>query len=272
MGDDSEAFAAFEAAGWEALADDYHRFFRPITTRVAGPLLDAAAVGEGTSALDLASGPGYVAAAADARGARVVGVDVAQSMVSLAARLHPRLTFVQGDAERLDFADGSFDAVVANFLVLHLPRPERALAEVGRVLAPGGRVAFTTWDAPPRSRLSGVFVDAFVEAGATPPADVPPGPDIFRFADEGEFTALLEGAGLREVEVRTVSFLHRVADAEALWDGVLGGAFRLRALLLGQPPETLARIRAAFERLVLAHATPDALEVPVSVKLASGRR
>src|SRR3954471_14104554 len=132
---DADAFNAFEAAGWEKTVSGYEDFFGPITTRLVGPLLDAAEVDRGTRVVDVASGPGYVAAAAAQRGAFVIGVDYAEGMISLARRLHPQLDFRFGDAEALPFADGSFDAVVGNFALLHVGRPERAAAEV----APTGR-------------------------------------------------------------------------------------------------------------------------------------
>ena len=59
---DLDAFDAFEAAGWEERAVAYERFFAPIADRVVGPLLDAASVGAGTRVLDVATGPGWVAA------------------------------------------------------------------------------------------------------------------------------------------------------------------------------------------------------------------
>ena len=157
---DADAFNEFEAGGWDQTAAGYDRFFAPITGRTIEDLLDAAAVGEGTRVLDLASGPGYVAARAAARGAVPVGVDIAESMVALAGRRHPELEFRRGDAEALPFEDESFDAAVGNFAILHLGRPERAVAELGRVLHPGGGVALTTWDRPERARLLGLVFDA----------------------------------------------------------------------------------------------------------------
>ena len=270
---DAEAFNAFEAAGWNERAGRYDRFFGLLTKRVIEPLLDAAEVGADTRVLDLATGPGYASAASAARGATAVGVDVAGEMIALARRLHPRLEFVQANAERLPFADRSFDAVVGNFLILHLGRPERAAAEMARVLAPGGKVALSTWDVPERTRLLGVLLEAAHEAGAEPPAHIPVGPPFFRFADEPEFTALLERAGLSDVEVRTVSFTHRLSSADELWKLLRDGTVRTRALLLGQPQPTLARIRAAFDRLVREYTGGDAsVEVPVSVKVAAGRK
>jgi SAM-dependent methyltransferase len=269
---DVDAFNAFEAAGWNEAAHGYHDFFQSITPRVVEPLLDAVGAGEGTRLLDIATGPGYVAAAAAERGATVVGADISSTMLELARRLRPELEFVEADVDRLPFPDGSFDAITGNFVILHLGRPERGAAELARVLAPGGRVALTTWDAPSRSRMPGVFVDAFQRAGATPPDDMPEGPPLFRFADEAEFRRLLEDAGLTEVAVEQVSFAITVPDTQALWDGALGGAVRMRGLILGQSDAMQSQIRAAFDEVAQEYGTGSGLEVPVSVRLASGRK
>jgi SAM-dependent methyltransferase len=270
---DADAFNRFEAAGWERSAAPYDAFFAGITSRLAGPVLDAVAAGDGTRLLDVATGPGYVAGAAAARGAQVTGVDVTAAMVERAARAHPEVDVRRGDAESLPFPDAAFDAVVCNFGVLHLGRPERAAAEAARVTAPGGRVALTVWDMPAKARLIGVFVDAMAAARAAPPADLPVGPPFFRFSDEAEFTALLTGAGYGDVAVATVAFLHPVPSAQALWDGLIDGSVRTGPSILGQPDDVRRAIRSAFDRLVAEYATPDgALALPVSVKLASGRK
>lgn len=269
---DADAFNAFEATGWATAAAGYHRFFGPITSRVVDPLLDAASVGSGTRMLDVATGPGYVAAVAAERGASVVGLDVAPEMVALARGLHPGIEFHQGNAERPAFADASFDAVVGNFVVLHLGRPDQAVAEFARVLAPGGRVALSTWDMPRQARLFGVFVEAAEEAGASPPTDIPTGPPFFRFSDGDEFARLLSEAGLCDVEVRTLGFTQGIGGPDELWDGLLGGTVRTRALILAQTDEMRTRIRAVFDELVRVYAAADHLDIPVSVKLASGRK
>jgi SAM-dependent methyltransferase len=271
-GIDPDAFDAFEAAGWEARAKAYEQAFRSLTSRLVEPLLDAAAVTAGTRVLDIATGPGYAAGQAAARGAEVVGADVAEAMVSLARRLNPGIEFRQADAHDLPFEDASFDAVVGNFVVLHLGRPERAAAEFVRVLAPGGRLALTVWDTPDRARFLGVLIDAFAEAGATPPEDVPAGPDFFRFAREHELDGLLEDQGLDDRQVRTIEFRFVVASADEYWDALLGGTVRVSALVLGQPDETRQRIRAAFDRRMDEFRTADGFELPVSVKLGSGRK
>lgn len=269
---DADAFNAFEAAGWERQAAGYEDFFGPITVRLAEPLLDAAGVGTGVRALDVASGPGHVVARAAERGAAAVGIDASEAMLSLARRLHPRLDFRHGDAEALPFADESFDAVFGNFVMLHLGRPERAAAQFARVLVPGGRLALTVWDLPERARFLGVLLEAVAAAGARPPADIPVGPPFFRFAEEGEFARLLRDQALMDIEVRTVSFTHPEPSRDALWRGLLGGTVRTSALILRQPSEMQRQIRAAFDRIVEAYHVGDHLELPVSVKLAAGRK
>jgi SAM-dependent methyltransferase len=269
---DADAFNAFEAAGWQRQAAGYDEFFGPITTRLVAPLLDAAEVGRGARVLDVASGPGYVAAKAAEREASVVGVDIAEAMISLARRLHPQLEFRSGNAEALPFPDGSFDAVVGNFVLLHLGRPERAAAEFARVLAAGGRLALTVWDLPERARLLGVLVEAVAAAGASPPRDIPVGPPILRFSDEEEFARLLRGRRLEDIEVRTISFTHHESSPDALWRGLLRGSVRTSALILRQPSETQRQIRTAFDHIVEQYQAGARLELPVSVKLASARK
>jgi SAM-dependent methyltransferase len=269
---DADAFNQFEAAGWEKQAAGYEDFFGPIITRLVEPLLDAAEIGPGKRVLDVATGPGYVAARAVERGAAAVGLDNAEAMLSIARRLHPQLELRRGDVERLPFADGSFDAVVGNFILLHLGRPERGAGEFVRVLARGGRLALTVWDLPERARLLGVLVDAVAAAEAVTPEDIPTGPPIFRFAEEGEFERLLRGQGLEDVEVQTIGFSYSTASADDLWRGLLGGTVRTSALILRQTEDVQRRIRTAFDRIVEQHQVGDRLEIPVSVKLAFGRK
>ena len=269
---DADSFRAFEAAGWEEKADPYHRFFGPITSLIIEPLLDAAEIGAGTSALDVATGPGYVAAGAAERGASVVGTDIATAMVALARELNPGIEFRQADAENLPFADGAFDSVTGNFVLPHLGRPERAVAECARVLAPGWRIVLSMWDAPDQNRLFGVLTEAVSTAGAPPANDVPSGPPFFRFSSDEALSALLAAAGFEQVEVRGLSFTHRLSRADELWSGLAGGTVRMAALVSGQGEEMRRRIHAAFDRIVSEYMVAGILNIPVSVKVASGRK
>jgi hypothetical protein len=72
--------------------------------------------------------------------------------------------------------------------------------------------------------------------------------------------------------VQSIAFTHRVANADELWEGLLGGTVRTSALIERQPDQTRRRIRDSFDRLVREYQREDALELPVSAKLASGRK
>jgi SAM-dependent methyltransferase len=193
-------------------------------------------------------------------------------MVHVARRRHRGLPFLCAAAEALPFASGTFDAVLGGFLVHHLAEPVRVVREFARVLAPGGRLALTAWDRPERCGLVGVLVDAITEVGAPPPADLPPGPPFFRFSTDEALAGLLIDGGFGDVEVHTVAFAHPVADADALWTGLMRGTVRSSALVVRQPDGVQAAIRAAFDRLVGRYADGLRLAVPVSVKLAAGDR
>ena len=267
---DAEAFNAFEAAGWEARADSY-AFLRPLTGRIIGSLLASACVEAGDQVLDVGSGPGDLAAAAAAMGADTVGIDVAPSMVRRAALANPSIPFRVGSFEAIPAGEGTFDAVVGNFVFNHVGRPEAALGEAMRVLRPGGWLALSAWDAPRRNRVLGLMLDALAAAAAPPPVGLPAGPTHFRTDDE--LRALFADAGLADVGLGRVMFEAMVPDLDTLWRGVLDSAVRIPPLVTTQAPDVQARIRGAFDRLAAPHLRPDGrYAIPVSVQVVRGRR
>src|SRR5204862_6545516 len=157
---DTNAFHDFERAGWERAAEFYGDAFGVVTVQTGVALLDACGVRSGSRVLDIACGPGFVAAAAAARGADVTGLDFSAAMIAEARQRHPSIAFRDGDAESLPFDAASFDAVVMNFGLLHLARPDTALREARRVLRPGGRYALTVWAPPDRAVGFGMVLKA----------------------------------------------------------------------------------------------------------------
>src|SRR4051812_15424281 len=207
-------FHDFEQTGWERAADHYGDAFGALTSQTIPPLLRAAAAQKGTRLLDVASGPGYVAGEAAALGALPIGVDFAEEMVALASHRYPSLTFQQGDAEALPFADRSFDAVTINFGVLHLARPDTALAEAHRVLTPGGRCALTVWAAPDVSVGFGIVLNA-IDTHGRMDVPLPTGPPFFRFSEAAEASRSMAAAGFVDVRVETVPLIWRLPSGDA---------------------------------------------------------
>ena len=266
-----EAFYDFEHAGWERASEHYVDAFAALTTQTAEPMLDAAHVARGTRLLDVASGPGVIAAAAAARGADVSGLDFSAAMVAEAKRRHPGIAFREGDAEALSFDAGSFDAVVMNFGLLHLARPDTAIAEAHRVLRRGGRYALTVW-APPEEAVGFGLVLAAVTEFGNPDVPLPEGPPFFRFSDQAEFRRTLDHAGFSDVQVRTLTLTWRLSASDAVFDAISRGGVRTAAVLRAQTPATLESIRAAVRQGVERYERGGAFLVPMPAVLASGRK
>lgn len=273
MTQDYGPFKTLEHAGWSdpGVSTTYETYFTSLTSQSIGPLLDAAGAGPGVRLLDVATGPGHLAQAAAQRGAEVVGCDISPAMVEIAQRLYPEVEFRAGDAEDLPFEDASFDAVVMNYGLLHLSRPDLAIQEAFRVLRPGGRFAFTVWAPPDCARGFGLILEA-VAAHGNPSVPLPPGPPFFRFADAAESTRVLEATGFTDVRVVDVPQRWHLPDAGALLEVFEEGTVRTRALLKGQTPAQIQAIRVAVGQSAQQFAAGDQLDIPMPAVLSMARR
>jgi len=268
---DPSAFHAFERAGWESIPRAYQDAFGTLTTQTIGPLLDATRVGPGVRVLDVATGPGYVASAAAQRGATAVGVDFSAAMLAEARRHFPAVDFQEGDAEALPFPDASFDAVVMNFGLLHLGRPEEALAEAHRVLRPSGRIGFTVWAKPEEAVAFGIVLGAIQRHGRLD-VPLPPGPPFFRFSDPEECRRALGELGFQTPEAVQVRQIWRLGSPDALFDIMRDSTVRTAGLLRAQAPEALDAIRADVRDAVRAYQRGGAVELPMPAVLASAAK
>jgi SAM-dependent methyltransferase len=263
----TDAFKAFETSTWSERARTYDLVIGAVTARVGRELLDAVGAGPGVRLLDVGCGPGTITAAAAARGAAATGVDLATEMLALGRERHPGLDLREGDAEALPFADGAFGAVVGGFVLNHLPDVDAALADMRRVLAPGGRVAVAVWQPPGRNRLLGELTAAVHDAGVAVRGGLPEGPDPYRLAEPA---AMREALGvIGPAEARAHTLVHEAGGAGELWDGLLGGTARISTVLAAQPEAVRAAVREAFAARVAPGGGPVAIEAAVTIGCAT---
>jgi SAM-dependent methyltransferase len=155
------------------------------------------------------------------------------------------------------------------FGLLHLERPEAAIAEAHRVLVPGGRYAFTVWAPPARARGFGIVLEAMAAHGRLD-VGLPEGPPFFRFGDHDEARRAL--AAFHDVEVQELPLVWRLRSPEQLFEAALRGGVRTSAVMQAQTPAALASVRDAIALACATHADGDGFAIPMPVVLASGTK
>jgi demethylmenaquinone methyltransferase/2-methoxy-6-polyprenyl-1,4-benzoquinol methylase len=170
---------------------------------------DLAAVGPGDRALDVATGTGDLAIELARRvgpGGEVVGSDFSDAMLDRARAKAPELRWEWGNALELPYADGEFAAATVGFGARNFSDLERGLAEMARVVRPGGRVVvleITTPTKPPLSTFFSLWFDRIVPVlgrltGESVAYSYLPS-SVRRFPGPSELGAVMHGLGLRDV-------------------------------------------------------------------------
>ena len=262
------AIREFELDGWQAAASSYEGFAGATRLFVAS-LLQAAHTRRGIRLLDVACGPGLAAGAAAAFGAHATGVDFSPAMVAVARQTYPAVEFRTADAEELPFANASFAAVIANFGIHHVERPQRAIAEARRALAPGGMFAFTFWAAPRDNTAWRIIFDAIAACGRI---DVPMPAGNDAHATPENFTRLAAAAGF---DARTLRCDPIVEDWRLPPDADLvsvfeSGTVRMATLLRGQGA-ALGAIRRRVADDVQRYRRGQAIVLPTSAWLLAAQ-
>lgn len=267
---------------WDAVAPAWGVHADYIDTRAAGltaALLDASGPRPGERVLELACGAGGAGIAAAARvapGGEVVLSDVSEQMVRIAAaRASARgVTNVRArriDAEDIDEPDGSFDAVLCREGLMFAVDPARAVAEIRRVLRPGGRVAAAVWGPPagnPWMRL--VFETVAAELGA--PAAPPGMPGPFSLSDADGLAALFTNAGFADVAVHEHRADLRSPSVDDWFSRTAALSGPLARKLAGLPAERRQAIRDRLAERAQPYVAADGIVLPGLSLLATAQK
>lgn len=219
--------------------------------------------------LDLSTGTGWTSRVVARRGAAVTGADIATELLDVARdrALEEGLPidYTVGDAERLPFEDGEFDAVVSTFGVMFAARPEAAAAELARVCRRGGRIALTTWLAD--STLFRMF-ELMKRYMPAPSGPAPRSP--FEWGRPERIRELLGHAFQLRFE-QGVSY-YREPSAEAAWDTFSTGYGPTRTLAASLDPSRRDEFREDFTAFHAAYRTELGICVPRGYWLTVGVR
>jgi len=220
-----------------------------MTTPAAARLVKHANVRAGQEVLDVACGTGVVAITASRLGARVRGLDLTPELLERArenARIAgAEIAFAEGDVEAMPFPDATFDVVLSQFGHMFAPRPDVALAEMLRVLKPGGTIAFSTW--PPELLIG----SSFRLVGSYMP---PPPPGVSPPPQWGDVAVARErlGAAVKDIVFDRGCMLVPALSLANYRDHIehtAGPMLKLVEMLGASDPARLAQFRREYEAL-----------------------
>jgi ubiquinone/menaquinone biosynthesis C-methylase UbiE len=202
----------------EGSAAAYEQHLVPVIFAPAAEgMLEALAPQPGERVLDVGCGTGVVARQAAPRvapGGRVSGLDLNAAMLAVAAELDPGVEWIQGDAAAMPLPDAAFDVVACQAALMFVPDPAAALAEMRRVLAPGGRIGVSVFRGAACNPMYATFAD-LLERHVGPDAGT-----MMRspFADwtVDELRGMLSEAGFAEPGVHIVCGGERYPSAAAM--------------------------------------------------------
>jgi len=268
---DHRRFKQVERAGYNLIAARYAAA-SALRARLHTAMLDAADLAAGQQVLDLASGPGILAAAALPRvgpNGCVVASDLAEAMLAESCRRHPGILHAVADGDRLPFSDGCFDRVLCGLGLMFFPDEALALSEMRRVVKPGGRVAVSVWADAAQVPL--------VECALACMRRLLPAPkvarlSVFRLGEPERLAALLGTAGFETIRVEPCELLCSFNTAEDYWQAFLDLAGGAAGSLSRLPSDTQAQLRSGVAQELAPYACVEGYRLASRVLIATGNR
>jgi ubiquinone/menaquinone biosynthesis C-methylase UbiE len=259
--------------GWDRAVDCYEASWAAQLEPAQDLLLGLAALQPGERVLDIACGTGLVtfrAAQSVGPGGGVVATDISERMVEHTAREAGRrgLTQVRAlrmGAESLDLDARSFDAVLCALGLMYVPDAGAALAEMQRVLAPGGRAVCAVWGARQQCGWAEIFpiVESRVQSDVCPM--------FFQLGTGETLAGRMEDAGFAQVESRRIRSELIYSSGEAAADAAFAGGPVAMAYSRFDDA-TRADARAAYLASIERYRTGEGFRIPGEFVVARGRK
>jgi SAM-dependent methyltransferase len=230
-------------------AESYDRFVGRYGDALGRALSDEVGVERGMRALDVGAGTGKLTGVLAERlgEENVAAVEPSEPFAAALASRFPAADVRAASAEALPFAEGSFDAVLAQLVVNFMTDPERGLAEMRRVTREDGMAAAAVWD----YRGEMTMLRAFWEAAAAldgPGAEARDERTRMRFGDPDELGDLWRRAGFRDARIGELVVSASYEGFDDLWEPFLAGVGPAGAFAASLEPGAQAELREEYRR------------------------
>lgn len=223
----------------------------------------------GEHVLDIGTGTGLAARFIASKGVQVTGIDVADGMIDaargLSGHLVPNIRFDVADAEELPFEDSSVDAVISTYGVIFAGDPNRAAAEIERVLKPGGRMVLMTWASDPDAYIPQFFAIIGRHSKSPPPKSSP-----MLWGDAEWVSDLFQPGVLTACSHHTTTYF--APDAATVWETYLTGFPPVKATAEALDPDRLMSFRQDFVDLHASYETGRGLRIDRQAVMVQGRK
>jgi SAM-dependent methyltransferase len=227
----------------------YERFMGRWSRLLAPQYIAFAGIRDGERVLDVGTGTGSVASALATAmpSSEVVGIDPSEAFIAYAKGNAPsdRVRFEVGDAQALRHKDASFDQAMSLLVLNFVPEHEKALAEMRRVIRPGGTLSACVWDYNAGMQMLRFFWDEVV---ALDPAMEPKDERHMKLSREGELGTLWREAGLTKVQEGALTIEQRYGSFEDYWMPFLKGAGPGGAYVASLTDERRRRLEARLKK------------------------
>lgn len=277
---DVERYEYQQRQQWDRVAAGWKKWWRTLENgaqHVSDRLVDLAEVEPGQRVLDIATGigePALIAASRVGSAGRVVAADISKQMLDIARDRASALgltnvEFIEADAERLDFPDSSFDAILCRWGLASLSDPSNALTKIRHMLTPNGSFATSAWDEASKLPLTTIAATVAQEMFHL----TPPRPETPLGLAGGALESVMISAGYTDVRAEEMTVTLELPSAEAFTQYLMDVSPVLAALLYDQLPRRQAEYRHRLVEEVRRYTTDDGtLRIQNVTTCAVGRR